>query len=94
MTVSYTKQLPRVEKDKKCKQDNRQFLTQRHLGKDFLQATPLNRFDLRIVGCGLLVNIQDRDSLPTKDKFPAPKCVCYSEVPMYVVSHKPQLSLH
>ena len=29
-------------------------------------------FSLEVEGCGLLVNIQNRDNLPIKDKMPAP----------------------
>ena len=37
-----------------------------------MQATPFNRFIHNIEECGLLVNLRDRDNLPTKDKILAP----------------------
>ena len=41
-------------------------------------ATPINRFNFGIEGCGLLVN------LPTKDRIPAPNVSVIQKIPLYL----------
>ena len=81
MIVSCRKYSPKADRDQNHSLEVQQSVTQQqYLYLGFALSTDLTFCMtshtpqyLGIEGCGLLVNLRDRDNLPTKDKIPVPK---------------------